>query len=167
MDPQALIGLFRRTVTDHYFDLHGRVSRSEFWYFVLCCFVVAIAAALVTMLTFLPISGLVGLALLLPMAGMGARRLQDVGQNGQLVWVLLIPSFIIQLISLLVWGPFGALGFLAFYFTIGWLLNLVALIAAVVGIYFWVQPGNPGDNAYGPPPPPFDPSKSVAPAPPA
>jgi uncharacterized membrane protein YhaH (DUF805 family) len=158
MDPQALVGLFRRTVTEHYFDMHGRVSRSEFWYFVLCCVVLGIAAAILRAVTFIPFNAILGLALLLPMAGMGARRLQDVGQNGQLIWLLLIPAFIIQLFGLLVWGPFGVLGFLAFYFTIGWLLNLVALIATVVAIYYWVQPGNPGDNAYGPPPPVFDPA---------
>jgi len=158
MDPQALVGLFRRTVTEHYFDMRGRVSRSEFWYFVLCCVVLGIGAAILRAITFIPFNAILGLALLLPMAGMGARRLQDVGQNGQLIWILLIPSFIIQLFGLLVWGPFGVIGFLAFYLTIGWLLNLVALIAFVVALYFWCQPGNPGDNAYGPPPPAFDPA---------
>jgi uncharacterized membrane protein YhaH (DUF805 family) len=163
MDPQALINLFRRTVTEHYFDLQGRVGRAEFWYFVLCCIVLAIAAALISVAVFMPISSLLGLALLLPMAGMGARRLQDTGQNGQIVWLLLLPSLIIQLFGLLIWGPFGVLGFLAFYFTIGWLLNLLALIAFVVAIYFWVQPGDPAPNAYGPPPPVFDPSRPASP----
>ena len=166
MDPQAIFDNFRRTVTEHYFDMNGRVGRTQFWYFVLAYVVIAIGLSLVQMAVFfLPLMGLFGLAMLLPFAGMGARRLQDVGKNGQLIWVLLIPSFLIQLSSLLVWGPFGALGFLAFYFTIGWLLNLVALIAAIVAIYFWCQPGDPGSNAYGPPPPVFDPSKSVSPAP--
>jgi uncharacterized membrane protein YhaH (DUF805 family) len=32
----------------------------------------------------------------------------------------------------------------------------------VVLIYFWCQPGDPGDNAYGPPPPIFDPSVKPA-----
>ena len=163
MDPQALIGLFRRTVTEHYSDMSGRVGRAEFWYFVLCCVAVGIAGAILTMATFLPISAVLSLALLLPTAGMGARRLQDVGQNGQLIWLLIIPSAIIQVFGLLIWGPFGALGFVAFYFTIGWLLNLAALITAIVAIYFWIQPGNPGDNAYGPPPPVFDPSRPVSP----
>lgn len=123
MDPQALINLFRRTVTEHYFDMKGRVSRSEFWYFVLCCIVLGIIAALISVAIFVPLNAVLGLALLPPMAGMGARRLQDVGQNGQIIWVLLLPSLLIQLFGLLVWGPFGALGFLAFYFTIGWLLK--------------------------------------------
>jgi uncharacterized membrane protein YhaH (DUF805 family) len=166
MDPQAIFENFRRTVTEHYFDMNGRVGRPQFWYFVLAYAVVSIGLAIVQMAVFfLPLMTLFGLAMLLPAAGMGARRLQDVGQNGQLIWVLIIPSFVIQLIGLLMWGPFGALGFLAFYFTIGWLLNLVAVIAALVALYFWVQPGDPNPNAYGPPPPVFDPSKRVSPSP--
>jgi len=166
MDVQAIFENFRRTVTEHYFDMNGRVGRAQFWYFALAYIVIAIGLAVVQVaLFFLPLSALFGLAMLLPCAGMGARRLQDVGKNGQLIWVLLIPSFLIQLVGLLMWGPLGALGFLAFYLTIGWLLNLVALVAAVAAIYFWCQPGDPGPNAYGPPPPVFDPSTRVSPSP--
>jgi uncharacterized membrane protein YhaH (DUF805 family) len=159
MDVQAIFDNFRRAVTEHYFDMNGRVGRAQFWYFVLAYVVVSIGLAFVQMaLFFLPIVGLFGLAMLLPAAGMGARRLQDIGQNGQLVWIAIIPSLIIQLFGLLMWGPFGALGFLAFYFSIGWLLHTVAVIAGLVAIYFWCQPGDPVPNAYGPPPPRFDPS---------
>jgi uncharacterized membrane protein YhaH (DUF805 family) len=153
MDPKKIWEHFRKTVTDHYFDLSGRMSRPDFWYFVLAGFCVELLAAIVARILFLPpVQALVGLALLLPMAGAGARRLQDAGQNGQLVWALLIPSIIVQLFTLMTWGPFGIYGFFAFYLTIGWLLNLIALIALVVMIYFWVQPGTSGSNAYGAPP---------------
>jgi uncharacterized membrane protein YhaH (DUF805 family) len=151
MDPKLIYENFRLTITQHYFDMNGRVSRPDFWYFVLATFVVMLIAAILASVLY-PLRALVGLALLLPMAGMGARRLQDAGQNGQLVWVLLIPSAILQLFSLMVWGPFGFFGFAAFYFSIGWIIHLVALIALIACIYFWVQPGTPGENAYGPPP---------------
>lgn len=150
MDPKKIWDHFVQIVTKQYFDMNGRMSRPDFWYFVLACVCVSLIAAIVGRILFVvPLQAVVGLALLLPMAGTGARRLQDVGQNGQLVWAALIPSFLIQLFSLVMWGPFGVFGFLAFYFTIGWLLNLVALIASVVMIYFWVQPGTDGSNAYG------------------
>jgi uncharacterized membrane protein YhaH (DUF805 family) len=45
------------------------------------------------------------------------------------------------------------------------LVNLALLVACVVLIYFSCLPGDPGDNAYGPPPPAFDPTRSVSPAP--
>ena len=49
-------------------------------------------------------------------------------------------------------GPFGVPGLLVFWGSIAVLLNLVALIALVALIYFWVQPGTVGPNQYGPDP---------------
>ena len=166
MDPQAVFDNFRRTVTDHYFDMNGRVGLAQFWYFMLAGAVIAILAGILStvLFFFIPIGQLSALALLLPVAGMGARRLQDTGRDGKLVWVFIIPLTIIALFGLLMWGPLGVFAFLAFYVTIGWLLHVIAVIAMIVLIYFWIQPGNPGDNQYGPPPPVFDPSKSVSPA---
>ena len=57
-------------------------------------------------------------------------------------------------------------GFLAFLFLGPLLLiNLLFLLACLVLIYFWCQPGDPNANVYGPPPPVFDPSRRVSPAP--
>jgi len=156
MDPKFIIDNFRRNVTEHYFDMQGRVRRPEFWYFVLACVVVFIGAAIIDGIARTGIlAPLVGLALLLPMAGLGARRLQDTGRNGQLVWVWVILSAINRVIALLLGlsGPFGAIGFLWFFFSIGWLLSLAELAIAIVLIYFWAQPTAAGANQYGPEPP--------------
>jgi uncharacterized membrane protein YhaH (DUF805 family) len=162
MDPQAIVELFRKTVTEHYFDMNGRVNRSDFWYFIMASFVVSIAAGIVSSIIGLggALSALVGLALLPPTTGMGARRLQDIGRDGNLVWALTIPIAIFDVVNLLTGlaGPFGIYGFLAFYFTIGWLINLWALIALVAMVYFWVQPGNAGANQYG-----AEPKAAIAP----
>jgi uncharacterized membrane protein YhaH (DUF805 family) len=154
MDPKAIYENFRRTITEHYFDMNGRVGRGQFWSFVLASVVVGVIAAVVQSVTFLPVAAAVNLALLLPSAGMGARRLQDTGRNGQLIWALLIPAFITQVFAILAIGagPFGVMGFMAFYFSIGWLLTLIELAALVALIYFWCQPGDVGPNAYGAPP---------------
>jgi uncharacterized membrane protein YhaH (DUF805 family) len=162
MDPQAVIEVFRRNLTEHYFDLNGRVSRQEFWYFVLATFVVYIAAAIIDAVVHTGLLGaVVGLALLLPMTGLGARRLQDTGQNGSLIWVWTIASGIMQVIALLtaISGPFGVLAFLYMFLAVGWLISLVALVVSIALIYFWVQPGTVGPNAYGP-----DPKAGDAPA---
>jgi uncharacterized membrane protein YhaH (DUF805 family) len=155
MDPNAVIEVFRRNVTEHYFDLKGRVGRQEFWYFVLASFVVYVAAAIVDAVirTGLLVP-LVALALLLPITGLGARRLQDVGRNGQLIWVWTISSGVMQLIGLLtgLMGPLAALGFLYFFFSVGWLIGLVALVVTIALVYFWIQPGAPAANEYGPVP---------------
>jgi uncharacterized membrane protein YhaH (DUF805 family) len=151
MDPKAIYEYFLYTVTKHYFDMAGRVCRSDFWFFVLACFVLGIAAAILSRITFLPLNAILGLALLLPMAGMGARRLQDTGRNGALVWALLIPAAITDLFGLMLWGPLAIFGLLAFGGLL-MLLGVIELVALVALIYFWVQPGNPDANAYGPVP---------------
>ena len=162
MDPQAVIEVFRRNLTEHYFDLNGRVRRQEFWYFVLATFVIYIAAAIIDAVVHTGLLGaVVGLALLLPMTGLGARRLQDTGQNGSLIWVWTIASGIMQVIALLtaISGPFGVLAFLYMFLAVGWLISLIALVVSIALIYFWVQPGTVGPNAYGP-----DPKAGDAPA---
>jgi uncharacterized membrane protein YhaH (DUF805 family) len=167
MDLQAIFDNYRRAVTEHYFDMHGRVGRAEFWYFVLANFVFFVIAAILQRVTFLPLAFIYDLAMILPVAGMGARRLQDTGRDGRLVWIFVIAGFISQVMAALAMiGAFllGLLSFLLFGPVII-LVNLALLIVCLALIYFWCQPGNPGTNAYGPPPPVFDPSHRVSPAP--
>jgi uncharacterized membrane protein YhaH (DUF805 family) len=156
MDPKVIADDFLNVIKNHYFDVNGRVRRQDFWYFVLACVVVDVIAAIVC--SIIPFIGIlvpvIGFALLPPLAGMGARRLQDAGHDGRLVWALIIPIAITQIFSLLaiMSGPYGALGFLYFIYSIGWLVNLVGLVAFIACVYFWVQDGTPGPNQYGPDP---------------
>jgi len=170
MDPQAIFENFRRTVTEHYFDMNGRVGRAQFWYFVLANFVGAILAAILQGVTFVPLLAVYNLAMILPAAGMGARRLQDIGRDGKLVWIFVFAGFISQalaavsMLSAMSMGFFGFLYFGSIFALLG-LINLAFLVVTIVLIYFWCQPGDPGSNAYGPPPPVFDPSRPVSPSP--
>lgn len=155
MEPQLIVDIFRRNITEHYFDMNGRVSRLEFWYFVLAFVVVLFVTYLVGGILHLYLLGpLVHLALLPPLAGLGARRLQDTGQNGSLVWLAIAPAALNAFISLMAaaTGPFGALGFLVFFFSIGWLISLAALAGALYIAYLCAQPGQSGENAFGPEP---------------
>jgi uncharacterized membrane protein YhaH (DUF805 family) len=167
MDLQAIFDNYRRAVTQHYFDMTGRVGRSEFWYFVLANFVFAIIAAILQSVTFLPLLAIYDLAMILPAAGMGARRLQDIGRDGRMVWIFIIAGFVSQLFAAMAMLSAYALGFLSFLFfgPLIVLINLAFLVVSLVLIYFWCQPGDAGTNAYGPPPPVFDPSRRVSPAP--
>jgi len=167
MDIQAIFDNYRRTISDHYFDLHGRVGRAQFWYFVLAYFAGAIVAAILQSVVFLPLLAIYNLAMLLPTAGMGARRLQDIGRDGKLVWIFIIAGFVSQFFAMMAAISFFTLGFLSFLFfgPLLVLIHLALVIACIVLIYFWCQPGSPGNNAYGPPPPVFDPSKNISPAP--
>jgi len=155
---------FLDTVTNHYMDFNGRIGRAQFWYFILVCAGVFIVAAILDGIVGSALVGaVVGLALLLPIGGMAARRLQDSGATGQLVWIWVILSAINRIIALLLSlsGPFGALGFLYFFFSFGWLLSLAELVIAIVLIYYCVQPGTAGDNTYGPAPAPWSPGAAA------
>ena len=167
MDLQAIFDNYRRTITEHYFDMNGRVGRSQFWYFVLAFIAFAIVAAILQSVVFLPLLAIYHLAMLLPIAGMGARRLQDIGRDGKLVWIFVIAGFISQFLTMMAAVSFFTLGFLSFLFfgPLLMLIHLALAIACIVLIYFWCQPGTAGDNAYGPPPPVFDPSVRVSPSP--
>ncbi len=167
MDPQAVFDNFVRIVRDHYFDLHGRVGRAEFWYFVLAYLVLALVTAILAGITGLPLQLIYSLGLLLPAAGMGARRLQDTGRNGLLVWIPVVGGFAIQVYSAMAAVSFWLMGWFS-WVLFGPLLGIIGtavFVSWVVLVYFWIKPGDPHDNQYGPPPPVFNPSRSVSPAP--
>jgi uncharacterized membrane protein YhaH (DUF805 family) len=152
---------FMDTVTNHYMDFSGRVARARFWFFILVCAVLGIAVAIVSSIVHLWILGpIFNLALLLPVSGMAARRIQDAGQNGQFVWAYVIVAAISAVVSILTFasGPLGAVGFFYFFISFGWIITLVEIVVGLAMLYFCVQPGTPGDNAFGPPPPPWTPA---------
>ena len=155
-DLQLIIEIFRKNVTEHYYDLAGRVSRAEFWLFVLASFVVTLLAYIVGgIVSFGTLLGsLASLALLPPLAGLGARRLQDTGKPGTTVWIAIIPMGINRLCTALIGlaGPFAIVG-LFFFWPIIALIGLAALIAAIYVGYLCAQPGATGPNQYGPEPP--------------
>jgi uncharacterized membrane protein YhaH (DUF805 family) len=160
-EPQLIIEIFRKNVTEHYYDMNGRVSRPEFWLFVLASFVATLLASIVgAVVGFSTLLGsVVSLALLLPLTGLGARRLQDTGRPGSTVWIAIIPIGISRLCAALLGlaGPLMWLGLL-FLWPILSLISLAALIAAIYVGYLCSQPGSSGPNQYGPEPP-----KPVAP----
>ena len=73
------------TCLRNYATFTGRAARPEFWWFFLFQVLLSIAA---TKILGDAISGLVGLALLLPALAVGARRLHDIGRTGW--WQLLL-----------------------------------------------------------------------------
>lgn len=157
MDFNKLWQNFLDTVTNHYFDLNGRVSRARFWYFILVEFVVFIGLAIVQSIILHDVlTALFGLAMLLPNYGMATRRLQDTGRNGTLALVAFGASALLNVVSLFFWigGIAGAYGFLS----IGSIIGLVALVAGIALIYFCAQPGQTEANAYGAPPPEWSPA---------
>lgn len=159
---------FLDTVTNHYADFNGRVGRAQFWYYVLVQVAIMIVLGVVQRILWTDIlTALAGLALLLPSAGMAARRLQDTGRSGALVWGALIPVGILFAVTILslIGGLIGAMFLLTFFFTIGILIDLIALGFGIAVLYFCAQPGMPEANQYGPVPPVFDPTMATPAAP--
>lgn len=167
MDFNKLWQNFMDTVTNHYMDFAGRVGRAQFWYFILVCVGVQVVVAIVGMIVgIVLVSALVSLALLLPIGGLAARRVQDVGQNGQLVWIWVAASALSRLLVAYHWmfpptvsfNLTTGVTYYGGYSGLDGLVGLVVFAASIALIYFCAQPGQPGDNAYGPPPPAFNPA---------
>jgi uncharacterized membrane protein YhaH (DUF805 family) len=83
----------------------GRASRSEFWYWTLFAFLVAVVSGIIDSALFpsmitSPISAITALLLFLPGLAMSVRRLHDLDRTG---WWMLIALTFIGLIVLLVW----------------------------------------------------------------
>jgi len=147
---------FLDTLTNHYVDFNGRVGRQQFWFYMLVMAVLYLAVAIVASITIGALSTLFSLAVLLPNLGMVVRRLHDTGKPGIYAALLAVPIVfsLLMFILMLATGPFGALFFFAGFLTLIWLVDLVIL---AVMIYLCAQPGQAGDNQYGPPPPVWTP----------
>ncbi|MDE6692315.1 MAG: DUF805 domain-containing protein [Muribaculaceae bacterium] len=93
-----------RAIMQNYCNFDGRASRSEYWWYVLFSTLLGFAISIVfvwskTMMDI--VSGVAGLALLLPGLGLAVRRLHDIGKSGWWLLICLIP--LIGAIILLIW----------------------------------------------------------------
>ena len=85
------------TCLSNYATFTGRAARSEFWWFFLFQILATMAAGMLGE----KLSGLVGIALLLPSLAVGARRLHDIGKSGW--WQLLMITGIGFLVLIYWW----------------------------------------------------------------
>jgi uncharacterized membrane protein YhaH (DUF805 family) len=149
------IQYFKSVITEHYSDFEGRVSRRNFWTYVAVyislAIIVYIAGSILRLGVLMPA---LQLALLMPSAGITARRLQDTGRSGQLVWILVVPVLVSNVVLLMFLLSFGLFGLLILFFPLLGLISLISLAAAVLMIYWCIQPGTDGPNEFGPPPTP-------------
>ena len=141
MEVKQIIENFRRVLTDHYADFHGRASRLEFWHYIL---VVLVVSVLLDILGIRLLSTVVWLALLVPTLAIIVRRLHDVDRSGWLILVPIVPAFLMVALLYLFW-PLSVL------------FALATVVCAAYLIYLYVLPGTPGSNQYGP-----DPKATVA-----
>jgi uncharacterized membrane protein YhaH (DUF805 family) len=89
-----------RAVLQKYADFTGRATRSEYWYFALGNLIINIVLSLFGYIGDI-VSGIYGLAVIIPGLAVGARRLHDTNKSGW--WLLLVLIPIIGWIILIVW----------------------------------------------------------------
>jgi uncharacterized membrane protein YhaH (DUF805 family) len=96
---------------DHYVVFSGRASRPAYWWWFLFGILVAIGASIIDAAigTTGVISGLAGLALVLPGLSVSIRRLHDIDRSGWWILIGLIPliGFIVLLVFYLREGDAG------------------------------------------------------------
>ena len=98
-----------QTVFQKYAVFEGRARRSEYWWFELAyCIVSAVLSGLSTAFggggasTVIGIiSGIIGLAVIVPSLAVGCRRLHDIGKSGWWQLIALVPC--VGSIILIVW----------------------------------------------------------------
>jgi uncharacterized membrane protein YhaH (DUF805 family) len=97
----------RTCLKEKYINFSDRAARSEYWWFVLFCWGVAVALSILDNLIFNGASGygifstVWGLAIIVPSIGVGVRRLHDLDKSGW--WLLLSCIPIIGFFILLFW----------------------------------------------------------------
>ncbi|MEJ2134817.1 MAG: DUF805 domain-containing protein [Desulfofustis sp.] len=97
----------RTCLKEKYINFSDRAARSEYWWFALFCWGVAVALSILDNLIFNGASGygifstVWGLAIIVPSIGVGVRRLHDLDKSGW--WLLLSCIPIIGFFILLFW----------------------------------------------------------------
>lgn len=81
-----------------YADFNGRAKRPEFWWFALFIFLVSAALGIASEM----VSGIFGLATIVPYLAVGARRLHDTNRSGwwQLIGIIPVIGWIVLIVFL-------------------------------------------------------------------
>jgi uncharacterized membrane protein YhaH (DUF805 family) len=139
----------------NYANFKDRAARAEYWWWALFASVVYLAAWLLDFVIFAgfiasPFFLVVYLALLLPGLSVAVRRLHDTGRTG---WWLMLPTgaailTVIGAYAAAIVNPDEPPAGIGLVF-IG--LPALLVIAAGILLLVWMfQPGDPGNNRYGP-----------------
>jgi len=113
--PNPLVSYWKKVVLENYTNFTGRARRAEFWWYFLANLIISIALSIIDAALGWGsgyggvLSGLYGLAVLLPGIAVGIRRLHDTDKSGW--WLLLVFIPIVGIIVLIVfWATDGTRG---------------------------------------------------------
>jgi uncharacterized membrane protein YhaH (DUF805 family) len=150
---------------EKYADFGGRAPRAEYWWFVLALIVVYIVLSIVEGIVGInhmifgaygPLTALLWLATIVPSIAVSVRRLHDTNRSG---WWLLLPVIPYCLALLLggaaifrvAAGGAGQPGMMA-GLGVASIFLMIGAVGWIVLLVFYVLPGTPGDNRFGPNP---------------
>ena len=104
---------FLDNIKNRYANFNGRARRSEYWYFIMYCFLFSIIAKVIDAVIVNPLLGMradevwdggfiqviAALIFLIPTIALGIRRLHDIGKKGWwiLIWIVPIIGFFVLL----------------------------------------------------------------------
>ena len=142
-----------------YADFSGRAPRAELWWYCLLVVVAAIVAMIVesmlgignVLLMYGPLTLLIVVGTFVPTLAVQVRRLHDRNQPGWWLLAFYGPYFVMLAMTPSIVSPdaaapsMGSAG-------LAMLLGLAVMVIAIVLLVFYVLPGTPGDNRYGPDP---------------
>ena len=113
--PNPLVSYWKKVVLENYLNFDGRARRAEFWWYALANLIISVVLSLIDTAIGLGsgfggvLSGIYGLAVLLPGIGVGIRRLHDTDKSGW--WLLLVFIPIVGAVVLIVfWATDGTRG---------------------------------------------------------
>ena len=114
--PNPLVSYWKKVVLENYANFTGRARRAEFWWYFLASFLINLVLNIIDAILGLGmgggigvLSGIYGLAVLVPGLAVGVRRLHDTDKSGWWLLIGLIP--IVGLIVLIVfWATEGLPG---------------------------------------------------------
>ena len=161
-----------KSVFSKYAVFSGRARRSEYWYFVLLCFLVSLGLGCIPFLSAL--SFVWWLAVLIPSIAVSVRRFHDIGKSGWNYLFFLIPELLLEgylfYFIFLVIKEMKDAGF-KFYdiidnieaiadrimlhsselSTLG-ILAIIDLAATILWLVWFTRDSQPGENKWGPNP---------------
>lgn len=100
MQVQVSFGDAIKMAFEKYAQFQGRSSRSEYWFFVLFCYIVELVAGCISVIS-VWLSVVASLALFIPQLAIVWRRMHDIGKGGGWYFINLIP--LVGPIIFLIW----------------------------------------------------------------
>ncbi len=134
-----------------YFSFKGRASRAEYWTFFFIAGLIGLSANFLS-----PFMSILGLALILPLYAVTARRLHDLNMSSLLVnlYFFTILFIIVVAISAAILNYYHIdLSFFNSFRSIFFVLAgfVISILGLIIFIILPLIPGNKESNKYGPP----------------